>query len=86
MVRSFLFVVAVALSVWLLSNAPWSEVRLAALAVLLGLVVYAVCARKPSDNALEKKEMRDQMYTETFDALAKTYLKELRSQAMIEYR
>ena len=51
-----------------------------------GVEVYAVCARKPSDNALEKKEMRDQMYSETFDALAKTYLKELRSQAMIEYR
>jgi len=41
---------------------------------------------KPSDNALEKKEMRDQMYSETFENLAKTYLKELRSQAMIEYR
>jgi len=30
--------------------------------------------------------MRDQMYSETFAGLAKTYLKELRSQAMIEYR
>ena len=36
-------IVAVALSVWLLSNAPWSEVRLAAMAVLLGLVVYTAC-------------------------------------------
>jgi hypothetical protein len=26
------------------------------------------------------------MYSETFDNLAKTYIKELRSQAMIEYR
>ena len=51
-----------------------------------GVEVYAVCGRKQSDNALEKKEMRDQMYSETFAGLAKTYLKELRSQAMIEYR
>jgi len=51
-----------------------------------GVEVYAVCGRKQSDNALEKKEMRDQMYSETFENIAKTYLKELRSQAMIEYR
>lgn len=51
-----------------------------------GVEVYAVCGRKQSENALEKKEMRDQMYSETFSNLAKTYLKELRSQAMIEYR
>jgi peptidyl-prolyl cis-trans isomerase SurA len=51
-----------------------------------GVEVYAVCGRKQSDNAPEKKEVRDQMYTETFDSLAKTFMKELRSQAMIEYR
>jgi peptidyl-prolyl cis-trans isomerase SurA len=51
-----------------------------------GVEVYAVCGRKQSENALEKKEMRDQMYNETFDNLAKTYIKELRSQAMIEFR
>ena len=51
-----------------------------------GIEVYAVCGRKQSDNAPEKKEVRDQLYTETFDNLAKTYLKELRSQAWIEYK
>jgi len=51
-----------------------------------GVELYAVCSRKQSDNAPEKKEIRDQLYNETFESLAKTYLKELRSQAMIEYR
>jgi peptidyl-prolyl cis-trans isomerase SurA len=51
-----------------------------------GVEVYAVCGRKQSENALEKKEIRDQLYSETFDTLAKNYMKELRSQAMIEYR
>jgi amino acid transporter len=32
--------VAVILSVWLLSNSPWSEMRLAGLAVVIGFVVY----------------------------------------------
>jgi peptidyl-prolyl cis-trans isomerase SurA len=51
-----------------------------------GVEVYAVCSRKESDNALEKKEARDQLYSETFDSRAKAYLKELRSQAMIEHK
>lgn len=51
-----------------------------------GVEVYAVCSRKESDNALEKKEARDQLYSEVFDSRAKAYLKELRSQAMIEYK
>jgi peptidyl-prolyl cis-trans isomerase SurA len=51
-----------------------------------GVEVYAVCGRKNSDNTPEKKEVRDQLYNETFDNLAKNYLKELRSQAMIEYK
>jgi peptidyl-prolyl cis-trans isomerase SurA len=51
-----------------------------------GVEVYAVCGRKQSDNAVEKKEARDQLYSETFDARAKAFLKELRSQAMIEYK
>lgn len=37
-------VVAVILSVWLLSNSPWNEMRLAGIAVLLGFVVYLSCA------------------------------------------
>ncbi len=51
-----------------------------------GVEVYAVCGRKQSDNAPEKKEIRDQLYSETFERLSKDYLKELRTQAMIEYR
>jgi peptidyl-prolyl cis-trans isomerase SurA len=51
-----------------------------------GVEVYAVCSRKESDNALEKKEARDQLYSEVFDTRAKAYLRELRSQAMIEYK
>ncbi len=51
-----------------------------------GVEVYAVCSRKTSDNAPEKKEIRDQLYSETFDNLAKSMMKELRSQAMIEYK
>jgi peptidyl-prolyl cis-trans isomerase SurA len=51
-----------------------------------GVEVYALCGKRQSENAPAKKEVRDQMYTETFDALSKKYLKELREQAMIEYR
>jgi peptidyl-prolyl cis-trans isomerase SurA len=51
-----------------------------------GVEVYAVCGRKQSENTPEKKEIRDQLYNETFEKLAKDYLKELRSQAMIEQR
>lgn len=51
-----------------------------------GVEVYGVCSRKNSDNAPEKKEVRDQLYNETFESLSKSYMKELRSQAMIEYR
>jgi peptidyl-prolyl cis-trans isomerase SurA len=51
-----------------------------------GVEVFAVCSRKQSDNAVEKKEVRDQLFNETFETHSKAYLKELRSQAMIEYR
>jgi len=53
---------------------------------LQGVEVYAVCGRKQSDNAPEKKEIRDQMYSEAFETHSKALMKELRSQAMIEYR
>ena len=39
-------ILAVALSAWLISNSPWSEMRVAALAVILGLVFYVIFARK----------------------------------------
>lgn len=38
-------VVAVALSVWLLSNSSWEEARLAGIAVGVGFVLYLPCAR-----------------------------------------
>jgi amino acid transporter len=44
-------VAAVALSVWLLTNSPWTEMRVALIAVLLGFVLYLPCrwmARKTS--------------------------------------
>lgn len=51
-----------------------------------GIETYALCGKKQSDNAPAKKEMRDQLFNETFDTLGKQFLKELRSQAMIERR
>ena len=53
-----------------------------------GIEVYALCAKKQSssENAPLKKEIRDQMFKEQFEKHAARYLKELRSQAMIEYR
>ena len=51
-----------------------------------GVEVYALCGKRQSDNAPAKKEVRDEMYNEAFEALSKKFLKELRDQAMIEYR
>lgn len=51
-----------------------------------GVEVYAVCGRRQSENAPAKKEVRDEMYSEMFQSLSKKMLKELRDQAMIEYR
>jgi peptidyl-prolyl cis-trans isomerase SurA len=51
-----------------------------------GVEVYAVCGKRQSDNAPAKKEIRDELYNETFKTLSKKYLKELHDQAMIEYR
>ena len=42
-------ILAVVLIVWLLSNSPWSEMRVAGIAFGLGLVIYVVCARGSSD-------------------------------------
>jgi peptidyl-prolyl cis-trans isomerase SurA len=51
-----------------------------------GIEVYALCGKQQSENAPAKKEARDEMYSEAFESLSKKYLKELRDQAMIEYR
>ena len=52
-----------------------------------GVEVYAVCARKerPPRTRSSKKEAREEMFSEQFNSHARRYLKELRSQAMIEY-
>lgn len=53
-----------------------------------GVEVYAVCAKKAAsiENATGKKEARDKLFSEQFDSHSKKLIKELRSQAMIEYR
>jgi len=45
-----------------------------------GVEVYALCGKR------QKKEIRDEMFNEAFEIASKKYLKELRDQAMIEYR
>jgi peptidyl-prolyl cis-trans isomerase SurA len=52
-----------------------------------GIEVYALCAKKQSaaENEPAKREIREQLYKERFENHSKRYLKELRSQAMIEY-
>jgi amino acid transporter len=39
---------AIVLSVWLVSNSPWKEVRLAAAAILVGVAMYWVLSSRPS--------------------------------------
>jgi peptidyl-prolyl cis-trans isomerase SurA len=53
-----------------------------------GIEVYAVCRREKSsaENTPDKRKVRDELVSEQFAAKAKAYMKELRSQAMIEHR
>ncbi len=53
-----------------------------------GVEVYALCAKKQSsaENVPGRREVRDELFSERFQSHATRYLKELRSQAMIEYR
>jgi peptidyl-prolyl cis-trans isomerase SurA len=53
-----------------------------------GIEVYALCGKKQSaaDNTPGRKEVRDELYSEQFKTLSARYLKELRGQAMIEYK
>ena len=51
-----------------------------------GIEVYALCGKRQSDNAPAKKEARDEMFNQAFEAQSKKLLKELREQALIEYR
>src|SRR5215472_495594 len=50
-----------------------------------GIEVFALCEKKETkDETPEKREVRDKMFSEQFQAKAKNYLRELRRQAMIE--
>jgi peptidyl-prolyl cis-trans isomerase SurA len=53
-----------------------------------GIEVFALCAKKAAsaENTLGKRKVREELFTSQFDIYSKRYIKELRSQAMIEYR
>ena len=52
-----------------------------------GVEVFAVCGKAPAaGDSPGKREVRDQMYQERYQAMSKKFLKELRSQALIELR
>lgn len=52
-----------------------------------GVEMVALCGRDPTTvDTPKKKEIRDKMFAEKFDARSKLYLQEVRKAAMIEYR
>jgi peptidyl-prolyl cis-trans isomerase SurA len=52
-----------------------------------GVEMVALCARKPTTiDTPKKREIRDKMYAEKFQAKSKAYLQEVRKAAMVEYR
>ena len=53
-----------------------------------GIEVYALCRKEPSstENTPEKRKVREELQNEQFQTNARRFMKELRSQAMIEYR
>jgi peptidyl-prolyl cis-trans isomerase SurA len=51
-----------------------------------GVEVYALCGKRKSEEGPAKKEIRDELYQETFQDLGKKMMKEMRDQAMIEYK
>jgi peptidyl-prolyl cis-trans isomerase SurA len=52
-----------------------------------GVEMVALCGRKPTTvDTPEKKEIRDKMFAEKFEAKSKAYLAQIRRAAMIEYR
>ena len=53
-----------------------------------GVEVFAVCSKTPAAGADSpaRRQLRDEMYNERYQALSKKFLKELRSQALIEYK
>jgi peptidyl-prolyl cis-trans isomerase SurA len=53
-----------------------------------GIEVYALCGKKPStaENAPGRREVREELVSAQLKVQSERYLKELRSQAMIEYK
>ena len=52
-----------------------------------GVEMVALCARDPTTvDTPKKREIRDKMFAEKFEAKSKSYLQEVRRAAMIEYR
>jgi peptidyl-prolyl cis-trans isomerase SurA len=52
-----------------------------------GVEMVVLCARNPTTiDTPKKKEMRDKMYAQKYEATSKAYLQEIRKAAMIEYR
>ncbi|WP_407181513.1 SurA N-terminal domain-containing protein [Bradyrhizobium sp. STM 3562] len=52
-----------------------------------GVEMVALCGRKPTTiDTPKKKEIRDKMYAQKYEATSKAYLEEIRKAAMIEYR
>ncbi len=53
-----------------------------------GISTYALCSKKPSskDNTVGKREVREEIYSKQFQASAKKFIEQLRSQAYIQYK
>jgi peptidyl-prolyl cis-trans isomerase SurA len=52
-----------------------------------GIEMVALCARTPTTvDTPKKREIREKMYSEKYEATSKAYLQEVRKAAMIEYR
>ena len=52
-----------------------------------GVEMVALCAKKPTTvDTPKKREIRDKMYAEKFQAKSQSYLQEVRKAAMVEYR
>jgi peptidyl-prolyl cis-trans isomerase SurA len=52
-----------------------------------GVEMVALCARDPTTiDTPKKREIREKMFAEKFEARSKSYLREVRGAAMIEYR
>jgi len=51
-----------------------------------GIEMVALCSRAPSTESPEKKEAREKLFSQKYEAQAKKYLNEARRAAMIEYR